>query len=246
MVWAAAVIGWWRFPLRSGDGHVSAEWQTIGWRWLALVGLAAGECPPVVCRSHLALTCAWQTIGGQGGGQMSDERQTSGDRWTVRGVPKEAQDAASAAARAAGMKLGAWVAAAVQSALATNGSRTADSAELDGGDLRQRVADLERDVRPKEVWEAIDRLAEQVAALEGTRQPATIPDVQVEKLAEGQKKVRRLSAKEAAEMDRLLRAGELNNVQISELIPVTPERIRRRRNELGLPPVTTKRLPKRK
>jgi len=176
---------------------------------------------------------------------MADERQTIGDRWTVRGVPKGTQDAASAAAQAAGMKLGAWVAAAVQAALATNGSRTADSVGMDGDDLRQRIADLERDVRPKEIWQAIDRLAEQVAALGGKRQPATIPEVQAKKPAEGQKTVRRLTAKQAEEMDRLLRAGELNNVQISEMIPVTPERIRRRRNELGLPPVTTKRLPKR-
>lgn len=176
---------------------------------------------------------------------MSDERQTSGDRWTVRGVPKSTQDAASAAAQAAGMKLGAWLTAAVQAALATNGSRTADSTRMDGGDLRQRIADLERDIRPKEVWQAIDRLAEQVAALKGYSRPTTIPEVQAEEPAEGQKTVRRLTAKEQEEMDRLLRAGELNNVQISEMIGVTSEAVRKRQKKLGLPPVTTRRLPKR-
>lgn len=76
---------------------------------------------------------------------MSANRQT-GDRWTVRDVPKALQDAAKAAADKAGMKLGPWLTRAVEAALGSAetsfaGMGNATQSQLDA--LSARVAALE-------------------------------------------------------------------------------------------------------
>ena len=154
-------------------------------------------------------------------------------QWVVRDVERDLAEAVVRAARGSGRKTGELLNDLLRHWLDSGGAAKVEGpgpGQLDLVDLVERLERLEG---------RVDELGAQSSqAAQEARQGRP------KRAGEGKKR-EVMSEEKAAELDQLLRDGELNNVEIGERMGISSEWARRRRIALGLPQVTRRRKPKR-